>query len=414
MNAFTIAGLVGIGIILVGILIAVSMVWLSKLVTHNQLTLTAEQTAYNPAVTLGHQIPLDASVEEQRRAARKEAAQRAAALPRWGNFGIGSQGNSTLRTASQNLTADPQSAVRIAEFHTWQGARTGIPAPGQAEAPVAVAAAPVVATKSPEDLKPGVDYPEIEITDNMSPDEVRKARIANAKARSAAIKALKEAGGAADGVEAGAAAAVAAVAAPVVSVPEPDYVEITDNMSPDEVRRARIANAKMKSAHAKAVKEAEAAAPAPVPAQAPVAGQAPAATRAPAAPPPAVSIPEPDYIEITDSMSPDEVRQARISNAKAKSAYTKALKEAGVTQPVAETTAAGTPAAAAAQPASSPAPAAPPAVEPALPKPDLIEITDDMSPDEIRQARISNAKAKSAYKKALKDAGIDPSTVELD
>jgi hypothetical protein len=34
-----------------------------------------------------------------------------------------------------------------------------------------------------------------------------------------------------------------------------------------------------------------------------------------------------------------------------------------------------------------------------------------MSPDEIRNARISNAKAKSAYNKALKAAGIDPASV---
>jgi hypothetical protein len=37
-----------------------------------------------------------------------------------------------------------------------------------------------------------------------------------------------------------------------------------------------------------------------------------------------------------------------------------------------------------------------------------------MSPDEVRAARISNSKAKSAYNKALKAAGIDPSTVDLD
>ena len=44
--------------------------------------------------------------------------------------------------------------------------------------------------------------------------------------------------------------------------------------------------------------------------------------------------------------------------------------------------------------------------------PDLIEITDDMSPDELRQARITNSKAKSAFNKALKAAGIDPKSVD--
>ena len=36
---------------------------------------------------------------------------------------------------------------------------------------------------------------------------------------------------------------------------------------------------------------------------------------------------------------------------------------------------------------------------------------DDMDPADMRKARIENAKAKSAYNKALKAAGIDPSTV---
>jgi hypothetical protein len=47
------------------------------------------------------------------------------------------------------------------------------------------------------------------------------------------------------------------------------------------------------------------------------------------------------------------------------------------------------------------------------PPPELIQITDDMEPTAIRQARIANSKAKSAYKKALKAAGIDPKTVEI-
>jgi hypothetical protein len=34
-----------------------------------------------------------------------------------------------------------------------------------------------------------------------------------------------------------------------------------------------------------------------------------------------------------------------------------------------------------------------------------------MDPADMRKARIQNAKAKSAYNKALKAAGIDPSTV---
>ena len=195
MNAFTIAGLVGVLVIVTGILLAVLWVWLSKLVNRSQMELATEKVNFNPAVTLGYQIPLDAEPKEQLRVARIAAARKAASLPRGANANIGSQGASTLRTASQNLASDPVSAVRIAQFHTWQGARTGIPAAGVAQAPVATAA-PVVATKKPEDLVPGVDYPVIELTDDMSAADQRKARIANSKARSAAVKALKAEGGA--------------------------------------------------------------------------------------------------------------------------------------------------------------------------------------------------------------------------
>jgi hypothetical protein len=48
-----------------------------------------------------------------------------------------------------------------------------------------------------------------------------------------------------------------------------------------------------------------------------------------------------------------------------------------------------------------------------IPKPEYMEITDDMEPAEKRSARIHNSKAKSAYNKALKAAGIDPSTVSV-
>jgi hypothetical protein len=47
------------------------------------------------------------------------------------------------------------------------------------------------------------------------------------------------------------------------------------------------------------------------------------------------------------------------------------------------------------------------------PPPELVEITEDMDPAAVRQARIANAKATSAYKKTLKAAGIDPATVEI-
>ncbi len=67
-------------------------------------------------------------------------------------------------------------------------------------------AAPAAA--GPVELVPGKDYPVIEITDDMSPDEMRKARIANSKAKSAAMKAAKAAGTTAPAAGAAAAATV--------------------------------------------------------------------------------------------------------------------------------------------------------------------------------------------------------------
>lgn len=189
---------------------------------------------------------------------------------------------------------------------------------------------------------------------------------------------------------------------PAELVPGKDYpfIEITDDMEPAEKRKARIANAKAKSAARKAAKQSAGSA---APVAASVAAAQPAAV--PAAP--AVAVDPPTLIEITDDMAPDDKRKARIANSKAKSAYNKALKAAGVD-----------PKAVAASQAAPPPPPAPAAAAPAPeisanvpPKPELIALTDDMSPDEKRKARISNSKAKSAYNKALKAAGIDPKTV---
>ncbi|MBX7251790.1 MAG: hypothetical protein K1X50_07385, partial [Candidatus Promineofilum sp.] len=126
--------------------------------------------------------------------------------------------------------------------------------------------------------------------------------------------------------------------------------------------------------------------------------------------------------EITPGMSPEEVRKARVANAKAESAYNKTLKAAGV-DPAALRGGAAAVATAVAPPAAAVASAAPAApavpVAPAapvaaagIPAPKLIEITDSMSPEEVRRARVENAKAMSAYNKALKAAGIDPATLK--
>lgn len=115
----------------------------------------------------------------------------------------------------------------------------------------------------------------------------------------------------------------------------------------------------------------------------------------------AVAIAPPVLIELTDDMEPAAKRTARIANSKAKSAYKKALKAAGV-DPKAAAAAPVTGAVAAAAPAASPVDTA------GIAPPELIELTDGMDPAEKRAARIANSKAKSAYKKALKAAGIDP------
>ncbi|MEZ4593026.1 MAG: hypothetical protein R3D55_18060 [Chloroflexota bacterium] len=284
--------------------------------------------------------------------ARLEAARKAASLPRGANMRIGRKGQSNLRTAGAALDEDPLTAVRIAIHHGWDGARTGavpaVAAPAAAAAPAA-GAAPAGKIK----LVPGKDYEFTPITDSMSPDEKRKARIANAKAKSAAMKAAKAAGvPAAAPVAAGAPAAVAAapVAAQTVNIEPPQLIEISDDMDPDELRKARIANSKAKSAFNKALKAAGV---------------------------------DPNDVEIVDGK---------------------------VVLPGGAPVAAAAPAPAAAAPVAAPA-AQPAAAAANVPKPELIEITDDMDPDEVRRARIANSKAKSAYNKALKAAGIDPASV---
>ncbi len=340
-----------LSVLLVGALIAFAVSRLDKAVQSTSAAVEKKQKGYNPAATLGHKISPQSNTETQLKEARLLAAQQAAATPRGKNMRIGQLREQTGKqpTAFDGVKEDPLTAVKIANVHGWDAVRTGITA--TAPAPAAAKGAPAAKAAPVAKAAPAVPEPQlIEITDSMSPEEVRKARIANSKAQSAYKKALKAAG-----VEDGDAAA------PVVAAPE-----------------------------------ATAVAAAPAVDAAALAG-----------------IAKPDLIEITDSMSPEEIRKARIANSKAQSAYNKALKEAGISPAATAVPAAPVAAAAPAEPA--PAPAAP-AVDAAalagIPKPTLIEITDDMSPEAVRQARVANAKANSAYKKALKEAGIDPATVE--
>jgi hypothetical protein len=347
MNILIIFTILVMVTILSGIIIAVIFARLSTVVATVEAEAGAqpaqERATLNPSLTLGHPIHVDAHVSEQLVEARLLAAQRAALMPRGANMRIGGRGVENVHTAREGVENDPITAVKIAAIHGWQMLHVEDPwlqpetSPATQQATSAVAAA-----KSPDELVPGKDYPFIEVTDSMSADEIRKARIANAKAKSAAVKALKEAGEMAPAGEmaraaddAPAAATPAAASGPVEPVAGRDYeeIEITGAMAPEEVRKARIANAKAKAAAAKRLKEqGGTAAPAAAPTVEAAAPPAEQAAPAPVAASPAVpaNITPPTYLEITDGMPPDEVRKARIANAKAKSAYQKALKEAGI------------------------------------------------------------------------------------
>ena len=320
----------------------------SKVVTGELKAQEQEMRQFNSALSMGYQIPVEAGYEDQLDSARELAAKKAAITPRGANVRIGQGESEGQQTAFDGVKDDPVSAVRIARFHSWEGLRTGAVSAAAGTLATPSRAEAVAPVKSAADLVPGKDYPYIEITDDMNPAEKRKARIANAKAKSAAVKELKAAGAptAAPAAVAEAPPAPAetttAPAQPVAvgGVQEPmagiDYavIEITEDMDPAEVRKARIANAKAKSTAMKAFKAAGGTTTAK-PAEAPVAPveavtpAAPVIEEAPATVVPA-DIPKPDYIEITDDMDPADIRKARIANAKAKSAYNKALKAAGI------------------------------------------------------------------------------------
>ncbi|MCK5922144.1 MAG: hypothetical protein KAG66_14470, partial [Methylococcales bacterium] len=293
----------------------------------------------------------------------------------------------------------------------------------------------------------GIEAPKfIEITDGMDPADKRKARIGNSKAKSAFNKALKAAGidpktvkiidgkvvmpqGTAVPQAAGAAPVAAAPSVDLSGIEPPQLVELTDGMDPADKRKARIGNSKAKSAFNKALKAAGidpktvkiVNGKVVVPGAAPVAA-APVAAAAPSVD--LAGIEAPQLVELTDDMDPADKRKARIGNSKAKSAFNKALKAAGI-DPKTVKIVNGKVVVPGAVPTAAPAPA-PQAAAPVAPaatggavdlaalgieRPQLTELTDDMAPADKRQARISNSKAKSAFNKALKAAGIDPKSI---
>ncbi len=347
MNIVLISSLIVAGTIIIGALIAFLIFQLSNAVRKEQYAMEVDRTRYNQTLTIGHSITVDADSDAQLKEAKIIAAKRAASLPRSANVKIGSYGTGEQPTASDGLKVDPVTAVKIAQFHTWQGLVPGASSAKTSAKPALAPTQTAPSTKSAVDLVPGKDFPFIEITEDMAPAEVRKARIANAKAKSAAIKALRSAAPAASAETAAqvvevqeATTAAAAAAATASTLNEPvagvDYVviEITDGMDPADIRKARIANSKAKSAAMKAYKEAGGGQK-----QEPVAATAPVESVEPQAAPiqpeeatslPPTDIPAPEYVEITDDMEPANKRKARIQNAKARSAYVKQLKAAGI------------------------------------------------------------------------------------
>ena len=297
-------------VLLVGLLLAFVLSRADRMVTRTREEMVAEEKSYNPAVTLGHRIKVQADYDEQLKQARLEAARQAAALPRGANSRIGRAGVSTLEPASKALQKDPQTAVRIARFHGWDGARVGPTAAVVAAAPPAVA--PAAARPAAAPVAAGVAPPKlIEITANMTPEEVRKARIANSKAEAAYNKALKAASSGAP-VAPPVAATVAAPAAAAAgiplaaNVPPPNLIAITDGMSPEEIRKARIANAKAEAAYNKALKAAGigagTVAGVEVVVNAEMPGPATVAAPSIAAPPALAGVEPPKLIEITPDM----------------------------------------------------------------------------------------------------------------
>jgi hypothetical protein len=350
MNVLIITSIVVTVTLAIGTGLASVFVRLSNTLVAEQQAAEKEKSSYNPNLTKGHRVPVEADFKTQLKEARILAAKKAAITPRGANMRIGELGDAEQPTAFDGIDNDPITTVRVAHFHGWNILRTGATAGAQVGGATQAAATGAVSTKRPEDLVAGKDYDYIEIPDDMDPAEKRRSRIANARAKAAAVKALKAAGAAAGpaptAAPAGAPAAQQQAAQPTAApaaagTGEPvagvDYevIEITDDMEPAAIRKARISNSKAKAAAFKAFKEAGGtvgAAPAPAPEAAPAPAQAEAAPAAQPASQTAIpaDIPKPDYIEITDDMDPADVRKARINNAKAKSAYAKALKAAGI------------------------------------------------------------------------------------
>lgn len=175
--------------VLFGLGIGAALSRFDRVVEETKEEIENRDEGYNPDLTLGYRIKTTKKVEDQVKEARKLAAKMAASQPRGANMRIGNVNNPTLKTAWEGVNQDPLTAAKIAEYHGWEGVKTGVTLEeGASES--ASTAAPIIKIK----VVPGKDYKAIPITDSMSLDEKRKARIANAKAKWAAYQKAKAEG----------------------------------------------------------------------------------------------------------------------------------------------------------------------------------------------------------------------------
>ena len=89
MNVVVIASIIIILTVISGALFAAIFSRFGKIVLREQEASEDEKSRYNPSVTMGHAIALDADRETQLYEARTLAAKRAARTPRGGNMRIG-------------------------------------------------------------------------------------------------------------------------------------------------------------------------------------------------------------------------------------------------------------------------------------------------------------------------------------
>ena len=189
---FYVIGIVGISMVIMTGLFAWLLTSMDAAVANNKVVIEQQKERFKPEQTMGFEIAQNQDQTARFLDARKEAAKRAASLPRGGNMGIGRKGAEQLKTASKNLANDPISAFKIAEQQGWNG--MGDFSAMQEAALGGTAVAQTVVKRVRRKLVPGKDYQITPFTDAMSLEEKRKTRVANAKNKYVAMEALKASG----------------------------------------------------------------------------------------------------------------------------------------------------------------------------------------------------------------------------